>query len=178
MKNIIILAAILGGLVSSLAAQNAAAVNQKKMDVFATFAGRWAGESEMRMPTGELKKARVLEHIQYKLDNTILLIEGTGTAKDSANAEIIVHEALAILSYDSPSNTYKFRSHIRDGRQTDAWFKVIDTSNYAWGFEGPGYQMKYNIAIDPEKNTWHETGSFSRDGKSWSKVFEMNLQKI
>ncbi len=95
----------------------------------------------------------------------------------ASGKESVVHHALAILSYDQPSGQYKFKSYLRDGRSTDAWFTVLGDNQYQWGFDIPRSKIRYNITIDSGKKTWKEVGEFLH-GPNWRKFFEMNLVKV
>jgi hypothetical protein len=89
-----------------------------------------------------------------------------------------VHHAFGVLSFDQATNQYKFKTYLKDGRGTDAWFNVTGESTYQWGFDSPRGKMRYSIIIDPLKKTWVETGEFSAEGTNWMKFFEMNLRKV
>ena len=76
------------------------------------------------------------------------------------------------------NKSYQFKTYLKDGRSTDAWFNIVGENKYAWGFDIPsGGKSRYNITLDPTRNTWNEIGEFSRDGATWMKFFEMNLVK-
>jgi hypothetical protein len=180
MKNLfIILTAFTGLWCSTLIAQPSEAVGKEKMKVFSAWVGRWQGEGSMQMGPGEPKKSTVDERIELKLNGTVLLVEGVGKAIDPATKEEnVVHHALAVLSYDQMSKQYKFRTYLKDGRSTDAWFAVTGENKFQWGFDIPnGGKTKYSITLDSTTKTWNEIGEFSRDGNTWSKFFEMNLKK-
>lgn len=164
-------------LAGELQAQDQQAAIVEKMKVFANWVGHWKGEGAMQVGPGEPKTSVVDEHIQFKLDGTIVLVEGIGKATDDSGKEQVVHHALAVLSFDQQSGEYKFRSYLQDGRSTDAWLKVVGKDQYQWGFDTPRGKIRYSIAIDPAENTWHETGEFSSEGATWRKFFEMNLTK-
>jgi hypothetical protein len=153
---------------------------KEKMKIFSTWIGRWQGEGSMQMGPGEPRKSNVDEHIELKLDGTILLVEGIGKAEDPATKQLsVVHHALAVLSYDQSTAQYKFKSYLKDGRSTDAWFKATGENKFQWGFDIPnGSKMRYSITLDGVKKTWNEIGEYSKDGTTWSKVFEMNLRKV
>lgn len=153
--------------------------SKEKMHVFASWAGHWQGEGWMQMGPGQRHSSRVDEYITYKLDSTLILVEGIGKVTDSTQQERIVHEALALLNYDQFTQQYKFRTFLRDGRGTDAWLKIIGANKFQWGFEIPtGGQTRYTLTIDPQQGTWKEIGEFSRDGNTWMNFFEMNLKKV
>lgn len=153
-------------------------VSKEKMKAFGAWAGRWQGEGWMQMGPGEPKRSSVDEKVESKLDGTVMLVEGIGKAANASGQEIVVHHALGVLSYDQQSGQYKFKSYLKDGRSTDAWFNVAGENRFQWGFDIPNRgKSRYTIVIDPVKKTWNEIGEFSADGATWSKFFEMNLKK-
>jgi hypothetical protein len=153
-------------------------VNKEKMKVVAGWIGRWQGEGWMQMGPGEPKKSSVDEKIESKLDGTVMLVEGIGKAPNASGQETVVHHALAVLSYDQQSGQYKFKSYLKDGRSTEAWFNVTGENKFQWGFDIPNRgNSRYTIGIDTAKKTWSEIGEFSPDGTTWSKFLEMNLKK-
>lgn len=180
MKTIIMLLTAAAGLMTDKLLAQHEAGNKQKMQVFTGWTGRWQGEGWMQMGPGEPKKSTVDEKIESKLDGMILLIEGIGKSEDpSTKEQTVVHHAVAILSYDQGTNQYKFRSYLKDGRSTEAWFNVTAENKYQWGFDIPGRgKTRYSIIIDPAQKTWNETGEYSADGNNWSKFFEMNLKKV
>ena len=152
-------------------------IHQEKMKVFEAWVGRWQGNGWMQMGPGEPKKFVVNEVIESKLDATILLVEGIGKSGESqSGSEAIVHHALAILSYDKSSDQYKLRSHLKNGRSTEAWFTVSGDNKFQWGFDTPQGKVRYSITIDPVAKTWHEFGEFGIEG-NWKKFIEMTLKK-
>lgn len=179
MKDILIV--LLTGLLYTIATGNASAQemgDKEKMKIFSNWTGRWQGEGSMQMGPGEPRKSNVDERVEAKLDGMVLLVEGIGKAQDASKQEIIVHHALAVLSYDKNTGQYKFRSYLKDGRSTDAWLKPTGENTFQWGFDIPGRgKTRYNIILDPVKKTWDETGEFSQDGTTWMKFFSMHLTK-
>jgi hypothetical protein len=173
---------LMGILCSSSIAQNPDnTVNKAEINKLKQWVGKWKGEGSMQMGPGEPKKSTVNETIELKLDGTILVVEGVGKAIDPATKqEMVVHHAFGIVSYDAMSKNYKFKTYLKDGRSSDAWFNMVGENKYEWGFDIPGGvgKTKYSITLDPVKNTWNEIGEFSRDGNTWMKFFEMNLVKI
>ncbi|MFZ6010900.1 MAG: hypothetical protein ACOYXT_11200 [Bacteroidota bacterium] len=182
MKNLAILFVVFAGaMAGDLLAQTPVTMGSKeKMKVFAGWVGRWQGEGSMQMGPGEPRKSTVEEKIEAKLDGSVYLVEGLGKAiNPETKQEMVVHQALAVLSYDQVTSQYKFRTFLKDGRGTDAWFTVTGENTYQWGFDIPsGGKSRYTIIIDPVKKTWNEIGEYARDGSTWSKFFEMNLKKV
>ena len=178
MRTTVIAALLILSISKNLLAQEEK-IYQDKMKPFTAWFGQWQGSGWMQMGPGEPKKFSVDETVQSKLDATIILIEGIGKGKDAqTNTEIVVHHALAILSYDPASDKYKFKSHIKNDRITEAWFTVSGDNKFQWGFDTPQGKIRYSITIDPAATTWLEAGEFSNDGNTWRKFFEMNLKKI
>lgn len=71
------------------------------------------------------------------------------------------------------------KSHIMDGNQTEAYFKVISENNFEWGFETPTKaKIKYTIVLNPQDKSWVEKGEYSPDGNTWYPFLDMNLKKI
>ena len=181
MKTQILLILLLSGAhCVGLIAQPSADVHKEKMKQFAFWEGQWRGEGSTQMGPGPAKNSTVDETLQFKLDGTVMLIEGIGKAIDvQTNQSQVVHHAMAILSYDPATGQYKFHTYLKDGRSTPAQLKVIENNKYEWGFDVPNGKVKYIITIDPEKKTWYEIGEFSNDnGTNWIKFFEMNLEKL
>jgi hypothetical protein len=180
MKNVVLFLLVFTGVHSAgLLAQPSGNIAKEKMKVFAFWEGRWQGEGSMQMGPGPAKKSTIDETLEYKLDGTVMLIEGIGKAVDPQTKELqVVHHAMAILSFDQTSNQYKFNTYLKDGRSTPALLKVIEENKYEWGFDTPNGKIKYLINVDSEKKTWNEIGEFSNDnGTTWMKFFEMNLTK-
>jgi hypothetical protein len=177
MKNVIIIAIVFMGLLTEKALAQEMG-DKEKMKVFTSWTGRWQGEGSMQMGPGEPKKSSIDERIEFKLDGMILQVEGIGKTIDPATKqESVVHHAFAILSFDKGTSQYKFRTYLKDGRSTQAWFNVVSDNNYQWGFDTPQGKIRYTIVMNPPAKTWSEIGEFSADGTTWRKFFDMNLKK-
>jgi hypothetical protein len=181
MKNLMFIILAFSGLCISKSYAQAPDMSKpvkEKMAVFTNWVGQWKGEGVMyRGP--QASKSTVDERIETRLDGTVLLVSGLGKNIDPAtNTEKVVHEAMGVLTYDAFTQQYKFKSWLRTGMSTDAWFNVVGDNKYEWGFDFPQGKIKYSITLDPAKKTWYEIGEYSADGKTWIKTFEMNLIKV
>ena len=174
------LIALLVAFAGSVQAQKPTTSSKEKMAPLLAWAGKWKGQGSMTMPNGETKTSSVDETVHAKLDNTLIMLEGLGKSIDpTTQKEIIVHQALGIVSYDPYSNKYKLKTYLNDGKSGDAWFTVLGDNKYQWGYEIPnGKKTRYTIELNPEKKTWYEFGEDSKDGTTWNKFFEMNLTKV
>lgn len=151
------------------------AMCKEQMKKLAYFAGQWEGTSKVQMGPGPEQTLSQTEDVRFKLDSTVLVIEGTGT---NSNNEVVFN-ALAVVNLNTSTREYALRSFLQDGRSTEAYFKVIEDNKFEWGFNIPGNagRVRYTIVLDPEAKTWHEEGEFSADGTTWMKFIDMQLHK-
>jgi hypothetical protein len=176
MKNILILFACFAGLsIGKGMAQPASKIAQEQLKKLAFWQGQWKGEAVIRRGPGEPVKVNQEEDIEFRLEGTLLLVEGIGRSPEDGSTTF---NALAIINYDETSQSFKMKSYLREGRSTEAWFNVLDDNQYEWGFDVPSGKIKYTILLDPSKGTWNEKGFYSQDGKSWMPFMEMNLKKV
>ncbi len=150
-------------------------VEMKKLSY---LVGDWAGEAKHNSPNGP-KTVMQREHIEWKLQEMVMVIEGTGREKNEATGkEEITFQAMATVNFDPMEEQFKWKSFVKEGYSTNAYFKVIEENKFEWGFDIPtGGKTKYIIILDPSKKTWFETGEYSRDGIKWMKFIELNLVK-
>jgi len=136
--------------------------------------GEWEGRGYNLDPSGEKLWSIVREEIEFKLDGTILQIEGVGKNDEGK----VVHDAMGILYYDGFQHAYKMDSHLASGLYANASFEVLKSNeHFQWSFDTPMGKIRYTIEITDSGTKWHEAGEFSQDGSNWVKIFEMNLQK-
>lgn len=115
------------------------------------------------------------ELIQKKLDGLALLVEGRFT--DKAKPDMVIHQTLAVLSYDLREKTYKIKTYLKSGSQGYHNARVTE-NGWEWGFDVPG-GPSVRFTIKYTADTWFEIGEVSMDGgKTWIKNFEMTLKKV
>jgi hypothetical protein len=125
-----------------------------------SFVGDWQGEATYMRGPGSQVSINQEEKIEYKLDGTVLLIEGTG--RDAGGN--IAFNAMGLVNYNVNDKQFKFKTYLKDGRSTDAYFNITGDNTYEWGFDIPGGgKSKYTITIDPVQKTWNEKGEYSSD---------------
>jgi hypothetical protein len=140
-----------------------------------SFVGNWKGEATYMRGPGSQVSINQEEKIEYKLDGTVLLIEGTG--RDAGGN--IAFNAMGLVNYNVNDKQFKFKTYLKDGRSTDAYFNITGDNTYEWGFDIPGGgKSKYTITIDPVQKTWNEKGEYSSDGNNWFPFLELNLKKV
>lgn len=148
-----------------------------QMQKLAYFVGNWKGEAIHSRGPGKTETISQQEKIEWRLNEVVLLIEGTGRKMGSSD---IVFNAFAVVNYDPNEKKFKFKSHVKEGFTTNAYFDVVAENKFEWGFDIPNGSGKtrYVITLDPAKETWYETGEFSKDGTKWSRFIELNLVKL
>lgn len=132
--------------------------------------GKWKGQGWMMLPNGQRESFDQIEVVQWKLDSTIIQIEGQGIADEK-----IVHNALAILSFNAEKQEFSFSSYLSDGRQGLYKAEVLDTTSMRWWLETPRGKIRYTIKL--EEDQWLETGEFEMRPDNWFQIFEMKLER-
>lgn len=178
MKKLILLMCLLLIPVDALAQDHgtSSAAEMKKLEF---LLGEWKGEGWIEMGPGGRKTFKQTETVQSKLNGVVTIIEGLGKSKlPDTGQEVVVHQALAVISYDSTAKKFQFRAFRGDGNYIDANMTVSDKS-LIWGFRDPqrNVEIKYTIQFN-DASQWVEVGEFSLDGKTWRKFFEMTLQRV
>jgi hypothetical protein len=181
MKNLLLICAIFLGLtIGHTQAQGlgkASDALKNEMQKLEYFTGKWKGEAIAKQRNGPDTKIIQDENIYFKLDNTILIFEGTG--RNPQNLNEITFNAFAVVSYDEHKKEFKMTSHLKDGSQTQAYFKVLGENHFEWGFDVQNNaKMRYDIKLDPKAKTWYETGEYSPDGATWYPFITLNLTKV
>jgi hypothetical protein len=147
-------AVLLISLSLALAAQeptrSGADVQREAMQKLAFLAGHWSGPATIDRGTGEPLHHTQSEDVQYKLDGLVLLIEGKGTSPDGK----VVFSALATISFDDATHTYRFRAY-NGGHYLDTELTVF-ADGFSWGFPaGPAHIV--NTMHLTGKGEWQET---------------------
>lgn len=159
--------------VSALHAQNETQV--AAMEKLSFLVGRWDGKAVTEFVPGQRSEARQQETVTKKLDGLMLLVEGLGSIEREGKT-IVVHEAVATISYDPATSSYRMRSFDRHGRYVDADGKWIE-GKFQWGFKTGQGEFRYTID-QTDDGSWHEIGEMSKDGATWRKFLEMNLKRV
>lgn len=128
--------------------------------------GNWSGKGWMIGRDGERHSFTQTENIQFKLDSTVILIEGLGK-----NNGVIIHNALAIVSYNKTDKNYIFRSYLSTGQGGEFTGELMDGKFYWY----PNENMRYIIYIN-DLGQWYETGEIKREN-GWFQFLEMTLVK-
>jgi hypothetical protein len=166
-------AAVLGLLCFTLAgqaSQSGSEVQRQAMQKLAFLAGHWSGPITIVRGPGEPLKATQSEDVQFKLDGLVMLVEGKSTASDGK----VEFSALAAISYDDSTKTYRFRAY-HDGQYIDTELTVTATG-FSWGFQG-GPAHVVNTMHLTEKGEWQESTSVNMENAPPRQVVDMLLKR-
>jgi hypothetical protein len=153
-----------------------AADEMRKLDF---LAGEWKGEAWMQMGPDKKGYAIQRELVQSKLGGNVLLIEGQGRLKlEDGTGGQIVHDAMAVVSWDEARKTYRFQSWVAGRGGSDTTLDLTAPNVAVWAIDSPRGRTRFTITVT-EKGEWNEVGEQSSDGgATWRKFFEMNLVKV
>jgi hypothetical protein len=133
--------------------------------------GRWEGEASVVAGRSGAVRVRQSEDVVWGAGQTVLMIRGTGRAKDSDH---ILFEAAAILWYDPDADRLRMRAHRAEGVSVDADVE-LKKDTLVWGFPANGGRVRYTLAFDADE--WHETGQFLRPDGAPVPILEMRLRR-
>jgi hypothetical protein len=161
------------------AAQQPGAANRDALKKLDFLAGKWKGDAAATLgPKGDLKLTQT-EDVQYRLGGVIMHVEGTGRGKrPGMDAEGILFNAFAVISYDTEAKKYKIKAYRMEGTSVETEL-TLKEKGFVWGFKEPtrGVEVKYTMTLTP-KDEWHEIGEYTQDGKTWTKFMEMTLTRV
>lgn len=169
-KFLLVTTVLFAGFIAVSAQENTGDLQRAEMKKLESMVGQWKGSGWIQQ--GATRETFTgMETVQRKIDGLALLVEGK-----FANAEgKVIHETLAVLSFDTKNSKYNFRTYLASGRSGEYELKLLADS-YEWGFQVPAGTIRYTIKMT--NDVWLEIGEFSKDGKSWMKFFEMKLERV
>jgi hypothetical protein len=137
--------------------------------------GRWKGEATYESGGGKSLRVSQSETVESRLNGAVLIIEGRGTMK-TGEREVVVHNALAVISFDEKTKKFRFKAHRGNGMALDANLEMKD-GVFVWGYDDGKGTIRYTIRKN-DKGQLHEIGERSTDGKEWKKFLEMTLDRV
>jgi hypothetical protein len=148
---------------------NSVDVQREAMRKLSFLSGHWSGPVTIVRGPGEPLHLTQTEDVQYKLDGLVLLIEGKSTSADGK----VLFSALATISYDDASHTYRFRA-FNDGHYVDTELSV-PTNGFSWSFTaGPAHIV--NTMHLTGKGEWDEVTDVTVGSNPPHRGMEMQLQ--
>ena len=160
---LLVLAATLSAQMPDVGAQRAA---MKKLEF---LVGKWFGPATISRGGPPLQITQS-EEVRYAVDGLVLLIEGTG--RNAGGQPVFT--ALATVSYDEVTSTYRFRAH-SDGRFLEVPITVIE-NGFSWGYTSGPLKVVNTMKLTPE-GEWSETTESSYGATPPRKSVEMHLRR-
>lgn len=151
----------------------------EEMKQLAFLVGTWKGTGTLSRGPNQSHDADVVETVQYKLQGSVLMIEGRGTTKLADGSESVVHDALALVSFDKAKKQFVIRTYRAGGEMLEPEIEVAP-GKLVWSFDEPRSQgrIRFTLTVGDEGN-WKELGEYSPKGQeNWFQFFEMNLKKV
>jgi hypothetical protein len=171
MRKILLTAIVLlSGLIAVSAQENTSDAQRAEMKKVESLVGKWQGSGWIQQGA-KRETFTGTETVQRKIDGLALLVEGRFSNPEGK----VIHETLAVLAFSPPDAKYRFRTYLASGMSGEHDFKLVE-GGFEWGFSFPNGTVRYTIRT--ANDVWSEIGEFSKDGKTWMKIFEMNLKKV
>jgi hypothetical protein len=175
-----ILAAVLMTAVAPLPAQAPAApeAHVSAMAKLSFLLGRWEGDGAIEPVPDQRYVFTSIEEARMHVDGLVLTIEGIHFARQGDGQRgPKIHHAFATLRYDASRGDYVIAATRLDGATIEARGRMQDDA-FVWGFQDPrAGHLRYTIRLSPDRR-WSEIGERSADGVTWTKYFEMTLNKV
>jgi hypothetical protein len=168
----LLMLAIISGVFAQGARNPRSEAQKNAMKKLSFLAGKWSGKATVRLGPGEPIELIQTEDIEYRLDGTILLIEGTG--RDPKTGQVLFN-AVGVVSYDAAKSVYEIRAY-SDGRKVDSLLET-DGAGFAWGFDSGPAQIRHVMKLT-EKGEWSETTTAQVGDKPAMTSVQMLLQKL
>ena len=140
--------------------------SQAEISKLGFMVGKWKGAGWIMGRDQQRSSFEQTEDVQFKLDNTAILIEGLGKSNG-----LVTHNALAVISFNKEENSYNFQSYMSNGRSGSFKAELIENKLFWY----PVDNIRYIIYINDE-GQWYETGEMNRN-EQWFQFFEMTLDK-
>jgi len=148
---------------------NSVDVQREAMHKLSFLAGHWSGPVNIVRGAGEALHLTQTEDVEYKLDGLVLLIQGKSTSAEGK----VMFSALATVSYDDASHTYRFRAY-HDGHYLDTELSV-PANGFSWSFTaGPAHIV--NTMHLTNKGEWDEVTEATVGGNPPHRSLDMLLQ--
>ncbi|MDB5352026.1 MAG: hypothetical protein JWN86_3273 [Planctomycetota bacterium] len=164
--------------IGTVLGQEAPTAQREAMKKLDFLTGTWEGGGSIEFVPGQKREFKGLETVRSKADGLVQTIEGIHRGQfGGKGAEVVIHNAFAVVTYDVKSKEYRFEAFTSRGNREDAVAKVTDRK-LEWAMSIPQFgEVRYTISLD-ENGQWSEIGEVSKDGKEWRKFFDMKLHRV
>jgi hypothetical protein len=136
--------------------------------------GQWSGEGRMLRATGEWIEITQTEHVEYKLDGLLLVIEGVGRAKTDGRP---VLQAYGIACYDDATGKYYMRA-FNDGRWLETETDLSGNGKgLTWGFTVGDIRTKSTMRLT-DAGEWTESHEITIGTQPPRKFMELTVKPV
>lgn len=171
--------ALLALLIASItpAAAEAAETNApseigQRMQPLSWMVGEWHGVGWMLGPNGSRRDFTSREIVTSRLNGNALLVEGEH--RQGGETRAVVHDAMAMLTWDADRAAYRFRTALADGHGGDYPLE-LRANGFTWTMTLPQGRIDYQI--DYQGDRWIERGFRSVANGKQVQFFEMTLSR-
>ena len=168
-----LLALFLASPTAAQPAENAstAVTYSERMAPLSGLVGEWRGSGWTLGRDGARTAFTSHESVTPRLSGNALLVEGQHRGPDGE----LVHDAMAMLTWDQRSGGYRMRTQLANGMGGDFPLEV-NPGGFTWRMETPGGRIEYVATFTAD--SWTERGRrIGPDGRSID-FFEMILQRV
>ena len=135
--------------------------------------GSWSGEAHVQRGADNPVTLTQTEHVEYKLDGLVLVIEGTGRAQNDQKPSL---QALGIISYDDATGEYRIRAW-NDGRFLESDVQLLeDGKSLRWGFGVGDIRSSSLLQIDKD-GQWTEKAELMIGSQPPRKLMELTVRR-
>jgi hypothetical protein len=171
-NNVIAVACLISlslALIAQEPARSSTDLQRESMHKLSFLTGKWSGPVTIVRGPGEPLHLTQSEDVQYKLDGLVMLVEGKSTDADGK----VLFNALATISYDDSSHTYRIRAY-HDGHYIDTELSVVD-NGFAWQFQSGPAQIVNTMQLT-KKGEWSEGTEVTVGNNPPNRAVDMLLQ--
>ena len=162
----------------SLRAQEFAPTHDEQsaaMNKLASMVGQWKGDGwiEMGPQRFQFESSEVFSR---KAGGLALLVEGIHRMPIPTGESRVIHNAVAMITYDADADRYRFITQLANGRGGDYHGTITADGDFQWIIpDTPMGKMTYTISVEDGK--YSEIGELTLPSGERKKFFEMNLTK-
>lgn len=149
----------------NVAAQRAA------MSKLGFLIGQWSGPLMLQSGPGPARRLVQSEDVQPKVDGLVLLVEGVARASSGR----AVFQALATISYDDVTATYRFRAY-NDGGYLDTKLSVSG-KGFSWGYTSGPATITNTMRLTPA-GAWSEKTTVRMGAAPPHTTVELTLHRV
>lgn len=156
------------------------AAQRDAMQKIAFLVGEWRGSGWEEFVPGQRSTSSGTMSTQTKLGGLVLYSERRVTATvPGRDEDVVVHEGVMLLSYDTEKQQYRIQAHIASGDAIDASGEFTERGLvWEFNFPTPGGEVQMRVvstATGPDG--WQEIGEVSQDGATWRQVSETSYRR-